>query len=976
MNNIDLNEYQNLASCFAEVVKIQYPKLTFYTDNDTYVTSRNVWYSYYDAAVISSGVYDNEQCKMFMSFDKIQDKMPNEKIIRNVIFANLIVRSIKRFSGTINVYETKDRFEESNMSWVEYPIKDDSRLIGSTTVNNALNIEIPLDIQYIKNILSKKEVHNGYYIEVVQEDGTSNILNIHSSNSSTDIFKPRLEVEYVDPAQTVSKVEVESEINYKPISYLISELNLDFLVDKVDSNLVFSKDSITNVLPVKPISILNSEISYKINDTSSLISNLTISREYFNGNNIIFGSQSHLVSELTLKQNEKSILDTELPLRIKGLKSNLDTDIHVLFENNLNTELNLKEIGYINTQVPLRFKNNKSDLTSQINLKLYNVLNTELPLRIKNVEESLLSELTLVIKDSSNLTSQINLKLYNGLNTELPLRIKNVEESLLSELTLVIKDSSNLTSDLNFKLYNGIDTELPLRITATNNLVSEINFRYENILNTELPLVIRTEKYLDSELRFKRVGESDLDSELDLRFKDDGIINDFKLIFEDNLYTKLPLRFTNIQSNLDTDFILKFIDTNSMLNELNLVFGSDLDSEITLLIREKSELPTEMRLPYYNHLNSNVLFGSQEHLATDLSLLFHTSLDTKFALVINGSKYLRNELRLKLFGKQSINSELPLRFKNVEKPLLTELDLIKVGDSSLDSELNLKFAGKKELTTELPLRFKNVIKPLLSEVSYKVNKESDPLLNELALRIPAESYLLNEIMYDNGQEFGLDTELTLLFKEVKDELNTELKVGYYKVLNTEIPLKFLGKDEGIINEVPIKFYNNKGVPTELELKFNKETSIDSELTYKIVEEKPLVNELALKFTNSLDSEIELRYKENSNLDTELDLGFNNVTKSLLSEVTYKIMKESYLNSNILIKVNKLDELDTELRLVFNKNESILNSELLVKYKGIIGLDTELRLVKDFESSIESEVYFTENNVISKFYVVKATSVVK
>lgn len=935
MNNIDLNEYQNLASCFAEVVKIQYPKLTFYTDNDTYVTSRNIWYSYYDAAVISSGVYDNEQCKMFMSFDKIQDKMPNEKIIRNVIFANLIVRSIKRFSGTINVYETKDRFEESNMSWVEYPIKDDSRLIGSTTVNNALNIEIPLDIQYIKNILSKKEVHNGYYIEVVQEDGTSNILNIHSSNSSTDIFKPRLEVEYVDPAQTVSKVEVESEINYKPISYLISELNLDFLVDKVDSNLVFSKDSITNVLPVKPISILNSEISYKINDTSSLISNLTISREYFNGNNIIFGSQSHLVSELTLKQNEKSTLDTELPLRIKGLKSNLDTDIHVLFENNLNTELNLKEIGYINTQVPLRFKNNKSDLTSQINLKFG-----------------------------------------NGLNTELPLRIKNVEESLLSELTLVNKDSSNITSELNFKFYNGIDTELPLRINATNNLVSEINFRYENILNTELSLVIRTEKSLDSELRFKRVGESDLDSELDLRFKDDGIINDFKLIFEDNLYTKVPLKFTNIQSNLDTDFILKFIDTNSMLNELNLVFGSDLDSEITLLIREKSELPTEMRLPYYNHLNSNVLFGSQEHLATDLSLLFYTSLDTKFALVINGSKYLRNELRLKLFGKQSINSELPLRFKNVEKPLLTELDLIKVGDSSLDSELNLKFAGKKELATELPLIFKNVTKPLLSEVSYKVNKESDPLLNELALRIPAESYLLNEILYDNGQEFGLDTELTLLFKEVKDELNTELKVGYYKVLNTEIPLKFLGKDEGIINEVPIKFYNNKGVPTELELKFNKETSIDSELTYKIVEEKPLVNELALKFTNSLDSEIELRYKENSNLDTELDLGFKNVTKSLLSEVTYKIMKESYLNSNILIKVNKLDELDTELRLVFNKNESILNSELLVKYKGIIGLDTELRLVKDFESSIESEVYFTENNVISKFYVVKATSVIK
>lgn len=935
MNNIDLNEYQNLASCFAEVVKIQYPKLTFYTDNDTYVTSRNIWYSYYDAAVISSGVYDNEQCKMFMSFDKMQDKMPNEKIIKNVIFANLIVRSIKRFSGTINVYETKDRFEESNMSWVEYPIKDDSRLIGSTTVNNALNIEIPLDIQYIKNILSKKEVHNGYYIEVVQEDGTSNILNIHSSNSSTDIFKPRLEVEYVDPAQTVSKVEVESEINYKPISYLISELNLDFLVDKVDSNLVFSKDSITNVLPVKPISILNSEISYKINDTSSLISNLTISREYFNGNNIIFGSQSHLVSELSLKQNEKSILDTELPLRIKGLKSNLDTDIHVLFENNLNTELNLKEIGYINTQVPLRFKNNKSDLTSQINFKFG-----------------------------------------NGLNTELPLRIENVEESLLSELTLVIKDSSNLTSDLNFKLYNGIYTELPLRINATNNLVSEINFRYENILNTELSLVIRTEKSLDSELRFKRVEESDLDSELDLRFKDDGIVNDFKLIFEDNLYTKLPLKFTNIQSNLDTGFILKFIDTNSMLNELNLVFGSDLDSEITLLIREKSELPTEMRLPYYNHLNSNVLFGSQEHLATDLSLLFHTSLDTKFALVINGSKYLRNELRLKLFGKQSINSELPLRFKNVEKPLLTELDLIKVGDSSLDSELNLKFAGKKELATELPLRFKNVTKPLLSEVSYKVNKESDPLLNELALRIPAESYLLNEIMYDNGQEFGLDTEFTLVFKEVKDELNTELKVGYYKVLNTEIPLKFLGKDEGIINEVPIKFYNNKGVPTELELKFNKETSIDSELTYKIVEEKPLVNELALKFTNSLDSEIELRYKENSNLDTELDLGFNNVTKSLLSEVTYKIMKESYLNSNILIKVNKLDELDTELRLVFNKNESILNSELLVKYKGIIGLDTELKLVKDFESSIESEVYFTENNVISKFYVVKATSVVK
>ena len=935
MNNIDLNEYQNLASCFAEVVKIQYPKLTFYTDNDTYVTSRNVWYSYYDAAVISSGVYDNEQCKMFMSFDKMQDKMPNEKIIKNVIFANLIVRSIKRFSGTINVYETKDRFEESNMSWVEYPIKDDSRLIGSTTVNNALNIEIPLDIQYIKNILSKKEVHNGYYIEVVQEDSTSNILNIHSSNSSTDIFKPRLEVEYVDPSQTVSKVEVESEINYKPISYLISELNLDFLVDKVDSNLVFSKDSITNVLPVKPISILNSEISYKINDTSSLISNLTISREYFNGNNIIFGSQSHLVSELTLKQNEKSILDTELPLRIKGLKSNLDTDIHVLFENNLNTELNLKEIGYINTQVPLRFKNNKSDLTSQINFKFG-----------------------------------------NGLNTELPLRIENVEESLLSELTLVIKDSSNLTSDLNFKLYNGIDTELPLRINATNNLVSEINFRYENILNTELPLVIRTEKYLDSELRFKRVEESYLDSELDLRFKDDGIVNDFKLIFEDNLYTKVPLKFTNIQSNLDTGFILKFIDTNSMLNELNLVFGSDLDSEITLLIREKSELPTEMRLPYYNHLNSNVLFGSQEHLATDLSLLFHTSLDTKFALVINGSKYLRKEHRIKFFGKKSINSELPLRFKNVEKPLLTELDLIKVGDSSLDSELNLKFAGKKELATELPLRFKNVTKPLLSEVSYKVNKESDPLLNELALRIPAESYLLNEIMYDNGQEFGLDTELTLLFREVKDELNTELKVGYYKVLNTEIPLKFLGKDEGIINEVPIKFYNNKGIPTELELKFNKETSIDSELTYKIVEEKPLVNELALKFTNSLDSEIELRYKENSNLDTELDLGFNNVTKSLLSEVTYKIMKESYLNSNILIKVNKLDELDTELRLVFNKNESILNSELLVKYKGIIGLDTELRLVKDFESSIESEVYFTENNVISKFYVVKATSVVK
>lgn len=935
MNNIDLNEYQNLASCFAEVVKIQYPKLTFYTDNDTYVTSRNIWYSYYDAAVISSGVYDNEQCKMFMSFDKMQDKMPNEKIIKNVIFANLIVRSIKRFSGTINVYETKDRFEESNMSWVEYPIKDDSRLIGSTTVNNALNIEIPLDIQYIKNILSKKEVHNGYYIEVVQEDGTSNILNIHSSNSSTDIFKPRLEVEYVDPAQTVSKVEVESEINYKPISYLISELNLDFLVDKVDSNLVFSKDSITNVLPIKPISILNSEISYKINDTSSLISNLTISREYFNGNNIIFGSQSNLVSELTLKQNEKSTLDTELPLRIKGLKSNLYTDIHVLFENNLNTELNLKEIGYINTQVPLRFKNNKSDLTSQINLKFG-----------------------------------------NGLNTELPLRIKNVEESLLSELTLVNKDSSNITSELNFKFYNGIDTELPLRITATNNLVSEINFRYENILNTELSLVIRTEKSLDSELRFKCVEESDLDSELDLRFKDDGIVNDFKLIFEDNLYTKVPLKFTNIQSNLDTGFILKFIDTNSMLNELNLVFGSDLDSEITLLIREKSELSTEMRLPYYNHLNSNVLFGSQEHLATDLSLLFHTSLDTKFALVINGSKYLRNELRLKLFGKQSINSELPLRFKNVEKPLLTELDLIKVGDSSLDSELNLKFAGKKELTTELPLRFKNVIKPLLSEVSYKVNKESDPLLNELALRIPAESYLLNEIMYDNGQEFGLDTELTLLFKEVKDELNTELKVGYYKVLNTEIPLKFLGKDEGIINEVPIKFYNNKGVPTELELKFNKETSIDSELTYKIVEEKPLVNELSLKFTNSLDSEIELRYKENSNLDTELDLGFKNVTKSLLSEVTYKIMKESYLNSNILIKVNKLDELDTELRLVFNNNESILNSELLVKYKGIIGLDTELRLVKDFESSIESEVYFTENNVISKFYVIKATSVIK
>ena len=538
-HDIEESNITNTMDGTAYVEKIKPIKLNIYTDNDTYVYEKNPFFNYSKKTTLKNGVLEDKCYSTYISFPTLKDIQKD--ISKNILNGYLELTPINEFSGTIKVYTTEQEFDASSVTWYSKPEK--KQYLGEITVDNVITSPIRINLgNYVRDVSQRKIVHTGLCLE------TKAFLNVYSSDTQLDSAKPKIVVEYYDPKYTTGNKILDSEINIKPVSVLDSEILMKLPFPILDSEIVFSKDSINQELILLNSSILPSELSYKFVDEEPLMSEVIL-------------SQNKLTTELRLGKTTE--LDSELILKSKGNTFSIDTDITITPVNAIKSELNLAF---------------KSDLDSEIILKNTSVsqLNTEILLS----QNALRNEIE--IKQSSALESSINLALpgKDELDSEIIVKLINQEKDLPTEINFRIKEE--LDSEIIINPVEVLPSEIAVKIVDKEEVLdSEMVLELVSARMIPTEITILPAKVLDSEIIVKMNGKQELPSELLLTFTEETLLaSEIKLGLASSLDSEVLWKFPVVQTVLDSELTLKINKDIPLPTELDLIFAKSLDSEI------------------------------------------------------------------------------------------------------------------------------------------------------------------------------------------------------------------------------------------------------------------------------------------------------------------------------------------------------------------------------------------------------------
>ena len=967
------DDYENKMEVAADIIKIQPLMIQVVADNDTYAFEGEPYYNYYEMATIKTGRFNNLGYEGFVAFHSLVDEA--KKIANYIVKGTLELTPIEPYSGKINIYRLRSRFDEIDITWNGRPRKE--KLLGSIICDNNEKIEIDLG-DFVRNVATKKIINTGLYIQAEP------FLNVFSTNTNLFSAKPKLNIQYFDPNLTTTKKTIVSQITLKPVKDIPTSILLKLPFPILDTSVILSKPNIPSSIEIKHASYLDTEISYRFEAHEGIQSSILLSKNYVDSeiklgrtleldSEILFLSTDNieeLLSDISIK-NIKVLLsklnleinryiDSEIPLKfidnekelesfITLSRSSIPSNIHMKYVNVLDSEILLKKRYYneLDSEIPLKITNNekyldsvinlglpgKDELETEIELKPIKILDSEILLKITNNEKYLDSVINLGLPGKDELETEVELSYVKVLDTEIQLKITNNEKYLESVINLGFPGKDELETEIELKPIVSLDSEIPLKfINNSNDVDSVINLGFPGKDELETELNILFAKSLRSMLYLKLNGEQSLDSELTLSTNEKYLNTCLYLSSDRILPSSINLVF-NVNETLDTELRLKPVKV--------------LDSSIEVVTRENEKIPTSLLLKN----------RSKYELESSLNLLFEKSLDTTMRFQFpDGIDKLSTDINLKFTNnEQSLDSELILIVN--EKILNSEINIIPIMTKELDTELLLKNNGKHELNSSLNLLFE---KSLDTVIRFQFPDGIDKLSTDINLKFNNNEQLLDSELILCTTEKRLDSEIILKKNDNKYALNSELILDLNsKNLDTIIPLKIINKENSLETEINLNLFKSKELNTSLTLLFEKslDTSLelkesyhddlDSEINIKNVEVLPSViyltkdyidNSITIKHVDILDTSLDLKERYHDDLDSEVILDSKRLAK-LTSSI-------SVLFSNVL---------DTQMPFKFPDGIDKLSTDITIKKVAI--LDSEIQL-EEYEDSMRVYYYTT------------------
>ena len=590
---------KNIISGRVEVLKLTNPVMKIYSDNDTYITTKNKYYNYALSTTLKQGEYEGYQYQSLISFDKLID-IPNN-IAKGIVNTRLVLNSLSPYTGTIRIYEASYSFKENNVSWFSHPTKGE--LLGELTCSNKEVLRIDLK-RYAKTIATRKAVHNGFFIE------TDNYLNLYSSNSNDTGRTPCLEVEYYDPNLLCSTHVMDCELELRNVKPLNCELQLELPFPEVECELQFSKDALDAELLFTNSTYLVGEVPYKFSDEDALDLEAKYSQDFIHSE-IKLGSTKELNSQLQLVTINSDYIPAEVS--VKPVKVLLG-EVKFGYDLPLNVEMDLVCLEQFGLDCELQLTDPDIDCEMNIIPRGQDILDTELIFKSTNNKDIIDCQMILVkpqlkceliMKPSIVLDSELSLLFTKALDCEMLFDFGEQVSELPAEL---VYKSTNNKSEINSEIKLGYTIDLPseLSLLHQTRLESEMIVMFDNVLiiPAELDLIKKGTEAIECELDLKFVNR--LDSELQLMFKDVKLPLDSELVYKstnniEELFMELKLSLP-ADSKLDAELNLQFRKEEFIPSELQLMFikKTSLNAEFVLEIEGQIPLDAELIVDPYS----------------------------------------------------------------------------------------------------------------------------------------------------------------------------------------------------------------------------------------------------------------------------------------------------------------------------------------------------------------------------------------
>src|SRR5574344_86933 len=470
--------------------------LTLNPDNDTYVSSSNMFYSYYKSSTLKSGEYNGTNFKTYFGFDGLKDI--SYDVIRNVLSIKLVLHSVSKFTGNINLYSLDKKFSEDSITWLSHP-EQDSLITSSNVVDNKT---IEFDVtDHVKAMLRKTKVLRGFTLE------SEDYINVYSSNINEDSLKPQLIIEYNDTSKLIQSSSIYSETKISLVKDIEAECNVKLLFPIIEGECLFTQDSIFGNVEVSYVKDIEAECSWVVTMVDTIDCECLYTQDSVLGE-VGLASLSPIEAEFTLVLADSSIQEAECILIVKDKKI-INAETSILFIKDINAECR-----YLST-------NNTKDIEAETSL-IFN----------KDIE----AECKVIINKEYEIEAECNVQFEFNKDIEAECKLKFVNNSEIEaecNFTFENKEDIDAECKLIFENKEAIESECRIIVEEEKELDSECKLIFENKeeLDAETSIIFSKEIYSECDLIF--INNSEMNAECNIKFIiTNGIDAECNIIFD------------------------------------------------------------------------------------------------------------------------------------------------------------------------------------------------------------------------------------------------------------------------------------------------------------------------------------------------------------------------------------------------------------------------------------------------------------
>lgn len=653
-----------------KIIKMVPDSIVINTDiEDTYVRQSLPYMSFKDSNVLKSSMFNGESFFGMMRFNTM------DQIVKGygpqLLSLKLVLKPVDKVIQNISVFELDSQFKAYNVSYENHP--NATEKLGDMQYN-AFKNEYEIDVTlYAKQIIDGVRSHNGFTFN--SETG----INVYSSES--EYGKPKLILEYIDPNKFQTENEIPAEIEFRESIGLNVELELEEPYPVLNSELIFTKDSVASSVLLGVTDGLDAEIVIRPTIGEEGISTeLILSKDAVNAE-IAFNESTILLSEVDYLPPDESLLDVE----IKGimLTSARPAMVNLAFpgKSEMDAELKCYSYGKENLDAEVTLDNKfGSVLNSCVSLFVQDKLDTEMKLYVPNRESSIDVELEFT---RTYMPAKVRFSPSVILNSEVDLLFNS---KLDAEVSFELFES--LDACVNLYVDSHVDAEVNLGLASISRLDAQVDILGASNLHACVNLY--TMCHIGAEMNLALVGASDLEAEVQLITSDSlnaevnvyaqhGLNSELELNFENKLNVCVSLYIESalnscvslfVQDKLDAEMRValvgmssiesdvEFVNSDTLYAEVNLEVPGEayldacvntytsnrIDAEVQFSIFDESKLDAQMKLNFHKILNSEMLFLKEQKSELDAVVIYSIITDTRLDAEVSLIKKLKAKI--------------------------------------------------------------------------------------------------------------------------------------------------------------------------------------------------------------------------------------------------------------------------------------------------------------------------------------------